>query len=222
MAVAVQISGQVRTLKQSYFTLKEQILDRYDCEIFLSTWGKEEELGWVFDLLHPVDYSIIEQTDENMDSLGISGLAKKYNHTDISYNGTYLFVKHFNVLCGMFHRWKSDTLRQQSGREYDAVINTRTDLVYGEPLPEEAIEAAQKYILIPAGFDWDCGLNDIFSVGHPKATSALCSEFVHYEEYMNQGVTNHPEGLFKHHALAMKLPVRRFSYTLFLRNMQVS
>jgi hypothetical protein len=222
MKIAVQVSGQLRTLNQSYQTLKSQILDRFDCDIFLTTWGNKEKLGWAFDLLQPKAYSINEFTQENLEKFGIARLAKEYNHTTISPQYVYLFVKHQNVLCGMFNRMMCDQVRRESGVEYDIVINTRTDLVYGEPLSEEVVEAAQRYLLIPQGFDWDCGLNDILSIGSPEVITTVCSEFNHYDEYMAEGITNHPENLFRHHVLKNKLPLRRFSYTLYLRNMQVS
>ncbi len=44
MKLACCISGQPRCFKSAYKSLKENILDHFDCDIFISTWSKEETL----------------------------------------------------------------------------------------------------------------------------------------------------------------------------------
>jgi hypothetical protein len=39
MRVAVCISGELRTYKENYESLKKNILDPYDADVFLSSWN---------------------------------------------------------------------------------------------------------------------------------------------------------------------------------------
>lgn len=223
MKIAVQIHGAVNLLKESYSSLKEQILDKFKCDIFFSTFGNESDLEWVVDLLKPVRHNIVPINEKTLEYTGINELIEKYkNKTDIGFDGLYHFVRQKNVLFGMYHKYNCNKLRSEYNKKYDIVISTRTDLVYGEPLVKKYVRAAKNSLLVPYGWDWEGGLNDLFAVGPPNIMDIFCSQFLFYEDYMQEGATTHPESLLRYHVVSKKLPLKRFSYMMYLRNERVS
>ena len=222
MKIAVQISGAIRTLAQSYRSLEEQILSRYDCDIYFSTFGAyDTNVTELFgDRLVEVRFMPFD-----IDSTCIRELNDKYKHTtEKDFKGAYLFVRQLNVLLGMYHKMYCNTMRIENikQRRYDVVISTRTDLHYGEPLVNKYVEAAKKYVLIPMGYDWDSGLNDLFQIGPPDAMTTVCDEFAYYQQYMDMGFVTHPENLFRMHLNYQRVPYTRFSYTMYLREARTS
>lgn len=223
MKIAVQISGQLRSIQQSFWSLKSQILDHFDCDLFLSTWGRAEDHQEVIDLIKPTGYTFEEFSRDNLDALGINRIVDKYKlSTLVNFYGLHKPANQRNAICFLYVKWKCNQIRQQSKIKYDVIINTRTDLVYGERLNPVYVEAAQDRLLIPAGHNWDGGVNDTFSIASPDVMDTLCDQFVEYEQYMNEYEINHPEYALRLHIMKHQLPLARFSYVIYLRERQLT
>jgi hypothetical protein len=217
MRIAVQMNGAPRTLRQSYRSLKQQILDHYDCDIYFATLGNEDELDWVKDLLQPAGFIALPYNDETLKQCGAKYLIDKYsNKTVWSYNHTFNLVRQKSVIVAMYTKWLCNELRMKISSSYDVVISTRTDLVYGEPLAIEWLEAAKDHLMIPIGWDWHGGINDLFAMGSPEIMNSFCGQYNNYIKYMENGCCTHPETLLKHHIIYQKLPLKRFYYTFYL------
>ena len=222
MKIAVQISGAVRTLNQSYRSLEEQILNRYDCDIYFSTFGTYDT-----NIIELFGNRLVEARflPFDIDSTCIRELNDKYKHTtEKDFKGAYLFVRQLNVLLGMYHKMYCNQVRVENIKnvQYDVVISTRTDLHYGEPLALHHVQAARECVLIPVGFDWDSGINDLFQIGPPDHMTTVCNEFLYYQQCMNMGFVTHPENLFRQYLNYQCVPYTRFLYVMYLRGIRTS
>jgi hypothetical protein len=221
MKIAVQFAGQLRSFVQPLQFFKRNVLQYLDCDIFLSTWKSMPAQMYE-------DQGPIEQFNDicKITALRTDKLTPNFqrNLIDACYNGWLIWEKNVKVeymVYGFYHKYMCNRLREdyemQNGIKYDAIIMLRPDLVLAEPFPVDILEHADDYLMIPAGSDWEWGINDLMAVGGSKHAEAYCDLYNNLEDYANRGVMIHPEHLNRYNIEELNIPLRRFSYITHLR-----
>lgn len=188
MKIAVCISGQPRNFKQSYNSLKQYYLDKYDCDVYFHSWKTPifESTNFGGGNHH---YSLTEQDYEDLISLY---KPKKYilEHPIVFDASNYkcpLWRQPLNNTLSMFYSiYKSFSLIEKT---YDYVIRTRFDVDYScldLSFPDEGIN-------IP---EWNTdyrvknrGYYDIFALGTQSLLKIYSETFSNIISY----VTNDPQ-----------------------------
>lgn len=68
MKLAVILTGHTRNFEKTFESLKKNVLDKHDCDLFINTWDKNQnsvntgQFGKFNLMYHPVDKNLINQT----------------------------------------------------------------------------------------------------------------------------------------------------------------
>jgi hypothetical protein len=164
MKIAICISGQPRNFKQSYISLKEYFLDRYNCDIYFHTWKANNFESTNFGFGN-TQYLL---TEEKYNDLIQLYNPKKYILEqpiifDASDYKCPIWRQPLNNTLSMFYSiYKSIQLIEE---EYDYIVRTRFDIDYSKL----NLELPQEGIILP---EWntdirvkDRGYYDIFAIG---------------------------------------------------------
>ena len=128
---------------------------------------------------------IVEDYDDiEKEILNIS--EKIINKLDIDYPPNFISSLRKVKLC--------NNLVKKSNIEYDIVVRTRPDILYGEVFVEKNTDSfhtpiAQSYH----------GVSDIFYYSSPKLMNIFCSFYDSLIDYINQGSHFNPHSLMMHH-----------------------
>lgn len=213
MKIAVQISGLIYTPFDSYYTFRQCLLNLFDCDIFVASTSNIKEIQ----LFNPLDYSHVSSEDY-IDS-GVNLLIDKYSSKYYKHkNGFQYHSNCESIFKALYQKYLCDQLRIKSEIKYDVVVWLRGDLMLAEPFTQSIINNTTNKILIPHCDDWHGGINDQICLGDPYQMSRMCSQILYLDEYFRDpSLTIHPERLLLHHILLQKIPVRKFSYTYYIR-----
>jgi len=195
MKIAVCVSGQLRNWKEGLASLKENILDYNDCDLYVQTYDTEEAREMIAEfspftaLLEPQvqDFTIPESVINN-----------KAPETNIE------------NMYWMYRNIKRCDQLLTPETHYDAVLRTRFDLKY--PGVIDLSTQNTESIWIPERGDWGGGLFDMVAFSSPENMRYYSSLIDHIEEYSNSGVLTHPETMLRHH-LKDKV-VERFNFPI--------
>lgn len=182
MKIAISISGQPRNFKESYASLKDIFLDKFDCDVYFHTWKS--------DSFESTDFGNGNVKYESSNS-DYENLIKLFNPVDYIIETPILFDAS-GYKCPIWRQPLNNTLSmyysiyksfQLINSEYDYVIRTRFDIDYSKlnsTLPENGIN-------IP---EWNTdirvkhrGYYDIFAVGNygdMKVYSQTFSNVIRY------------------------------------------
>jgi hypothetical protein len=158
MKIAINLSGHTRHYKgEPYENLKKKILDKYDCDVFISTWkqtGSNRRFSIkpleksnndlfneaeILDLYRPKKYEI---HDENVDF--VDDYIKWYSHLGCdltTHHGDWIYeyklepYNNFSIAAIMLHKIMScNSLIKKYMEEthvwYDYILRIRFDVVY--------------------------------------------------------------------------------------------
>lgn len=190
MKIAVCISGQPRAYKQGYEYLKRNLLDQYDCDIFIHTWKNsvydEED---VYDLYKPV----VGVADDYFQFSAM--LNRKYVNTPNAKvfpasNSVFAYYSLFrSCLYKIDHEVKTQT--------YDWVVKTRFDYALNAKIPFEQLNKEKLYIpncrMVPTR---DFG-NDQFAFGSSNVMNKYMSTYVNLDMYYAQGYQMNGEEMMR-------------------------
>lgn len=204
--IAMCISGYLRTFKDCYPTIKKNILDGNDIDIFIHTYDKiGNSSGW----RHPIDLS----EDIDMDFLesipNVKAIAvQKWDNIKYQFEKFRKYqprITNINVIATVFYKiYMCNELRKDYEREnnikYDLIIRMRGDQIFEKKIN---LNFPKDKILINA-YPWgdedyihhyvgeDCGqpggrnetewINDRFAVGIPENIDYLSELYLHFEE----------------------------------------
>jgi len=143
MKIAICLSGHLRTFDRTHQSLTEQLLDKYDCDVFVSTW---KNLGNAFayhcaytkgaDKEDPIiDESIVKDIYNplaiHMDDAEVEPVSNKLK---IDYNGrkTQNGAHMAQIMCMLYKIWDCNNLKKEQeekqGFKYDVVVRLRFDV----------------------------------------------------------------------------------------------
>lgn len=183
MKIAICISGHLRTFEKTHASLKRNVLDKYDCDVFLSTWdnvgntlyhahyptGFDEtddkiDVGRVKEVYQPTGLAIQNAFDEDVQAI------KKPFEGLTTRNGAN--VQH--IVPMYYKMWHCNNLRKEhqkkTGINYDVVVKCRPDVYIHKLDAEKAMEKIQ---FLPG----HCGFNDLIFLGPSDAMSDVFDLF---------------------------------------------
>jgi hypothetical protein len=104
--ISICLSGHCRNYKTVYPNLKEQLIDKYDCDIFISTFDEGEKINSeIIELYNPTaikfnknddEYNLkIEDHSNNLNQVNIltADVQNKNQNNDVSYKNSKFFSK---------------------------------------------------------------------------------------------------------------------------------
>jgi hypothetical protein len=208
MKIAILYSGLINNNIEEYYNNHFQyILSQYkNIDIYISTYDISnsesiEDLEKLFDIktLHVESWqSVINKLEE------IQNIIHTFAHE----------TKILNTLS-MFYKLKQCYNLIQA-KKYDIVIRNRIDLKFDNFL----VLDKNLYLNVPAGGDHRGGLLDLFAYGSQEIMQKYCSIYDYLTEYiLNNTTIFHPESLLRYHCNNLGLPLNRFRYNIYLRNM---
>jgi hypothetical protein len=161
MRIALCISGQPRFFKEGYASLKENFLNRYDCDIFIHSWHSNDLVGQSYDTTHNGSANKVGIIEKNIPEY-ILNLYKptKYLFEEpkifpsvLSYTSENLKdgVNPNGVYSMFYSIFKANEIKKQYeieiAKEYDIVIRLRFDLQYNSLLQLENFDNSKLYVL---------------------------------------------------------------------------
>lgn len=187
MKVAILIAGHLRCWKQLYPYFKTNFIDRYNPDIFISTWNDEGWWKW------GNEKGIYENSPRvNFDEVIEAYKPKTIGHED--YEVYDLIFKEraekFTNKIGwpknvvsMTYRWLDacnmlETYSKENNVKYDLVIRTRTDLIIHSDLPEFD---SSKFYIIHNDYHQG-GLNDVIHIGNKEDIFKVNKMYLQLEE----------------------------------------
>jgi len=206
MKVAVCISGCLRKFKSAYPYLKENILDKLDCDIFMSSWAgtdsnhtgmySDEGTSQEFiELYKPKAFEFNSYSDGDPAYEKIKNISQE---TTYWLHGVAWFFNLWN--CG---RLKNEYAKQNNVT-YDLVVITRPDCVITSSLNSscmtEAIHNPVYFTHIKNHPRQKNHPNDIFGLCNNEVHATLC-QIVNRLDYLQQGGTRFDKGEYLYNNL---------------------
>lgn len=204
--IALCISGYLRTFEKCYPSIKKNILDGNDVDIFIHTYNKKgNSSGWrhAIDLTEKINIDFLENIPnvkaieiENWDNIRYK--FERFRNQQPS-------ITNINVIATIFYKiYKCNELRKkyeiENNIKYDLVIRMRGDQVFEKKI---VFDFPEDKILINS-YPWgdedyihhfvgdDCNqpgsrnetewINDRFAVGNSENIDYLCDLYNHFDE----------------------------------------
>lgn len=179
MKIAVCISGQPRAYAQGYEYMKRNLLDKYDCDIFIHTWhNKVYRSDDVIELYKPVDF-LVENT------LSKSFYDSKFTNTPNAAG----WPPHATVsmFYSMFQSLFLKTKHELLFSKYDWIVKTRFDYAINGVIPFDQLDINKLYIP-------NCRMtpmrnfgNDQFAFGSNMVMTDYMSTYLYMNQYYEAG-----------------------------------
>lgn len=221
MKIAIQLFGHLRSFRDTFSYIQENILDIYDCDVFMHTWSEEEHSDPTW---HQMEHKKPNPTQRKTiyQHYPLKGLDIEDN-ANIKGEGFFNTSNNISLraLKAMLHsQFRVNQIRnnyqKETGVEYDYVITLRPDVM---PLTKLDLT------LYEAEFDFqpECSIHftngnhyhyqktkaiftplasDLFFLAQPKTMDTLCSAIDDFERYfidftnVNDGGISSPEASF--------------------------
>jgi hypothetical protein len=190
MKVCLLLSGQMRNGIETFPLLKSNLLDRYDTDIFISTWDYPN-LHNELKIYNPIAVDI-----ENYEA----GFADKFK--SIVSDNEYKLESNANLIsaASMWYKtMKVNNIRREHqrwiGTEYDIVIKTRPDILIEQPI--EFIKPELDTLYVPKGWDWSSGLNDLMAYGNEYTMHEYCRLFYDFKKVIDTMEIINPERILR-------------------------
>jgi len=212
MKIAICISGHLRTFELCHPSLKRNVLDKYDCDIFFSTWtnigntnypanyqpgfdeaDEKTDIKRIYEIYNPISTIIEDSTSDEIKNLKkpFEGL-KTRNGADI-----------YQVVPMFYKMWNCNNLKKaheaEKGFKYDITVKMRPD-IYIDHIHMEA--AKEKIQFIPA----HCGYNDILFFGPNDCMNDVFELYPLLSPEINYGVFENAENIMHSHVIGNNIP----------------
>ena len=212
MKVCLLLSGGMRNATETFPSFKSNLLDRYDTDVFISTWNSHNVYDSI-SLFNPISVDV-----ENYEA----GFQLKWNEL-VSHN-EYKLETNAN-LVSMISMWyktlRVNQLRKKyentMGFKYDLIIKTRPDVVLEEPI--DLIQSDN--LVIPFGWDWSEGINDLMAWGNQYNMDTYCELFYTFSSLANSMDKINPETMLKQYLKIKNIKTERPKVDLTLRDMNI-
>jgi hypothetical protein len=204
MKIALCLSGGLRNFKDTYYSFKNFLLDRYDVDVFF--YGLENKEGVdkntidLINLYNPKKFKI------NTNSFYETLKSELFNIDQKKEANTY--YSFFNVMKCV--ELKSE-YEIENKFKYDIVIRSRTDLFWFREINKDEIDLAKNNILTPEEWSFkgvnNFGRFDGFAIGTSDLINEYSKLFERIEEYNYKIKPNlHGESLIGYHLMINNIP----------------
>jgi SAM-dependent methyltransferase len=211
LKTALCISGHLRTFESNYESVRVNILNRMDCDVFIHTW---DSLGLAHrhhdNSLHRVE------TDKLIDRIQDLYKPKKlvvepnkiFEITDLMKARSE--GRDNSGILSMFYKIEAcNNIKTEYEKEhnftYDCVVRFRGDLFIEQALPVDS-NTNLDYLFIPMYGNYG-GLCDQLAYGSSKIMDTYVSLYSNIKKYLEYGATLNPEKILQFHIDACKIPV---------------
>lgn len=220
--VALCISGHLRTFESNFKTIKEHILDKLDCDVFIHTW---DMLGAPFRAgdsnLHITDTKRYVNTIQHLyqpKKLIIEG-SKQFNVPPIMHQRSDGHRDIVGILSMFYKIEECNKMRKEYEEEnnikYDFVIRFRADLWMDGPIPIDSRTTTNHlYLPIYGNFGGAC---DQIAFGSPAIMDKYCSLFSNIEKYLHAGCPLNPEKLLLFHLETQNVPIAKVAIRFVIK-----
>lgn len=211
---ALCISGHLRTFEDNYQSVKNNILDKLDCDVFIHTWD-----------IMGLSYRF---TDASLYAVETRRLAERiknlYNPKKFVMEQTKTFIAtplmharqldHRDIpgILSMFYKIEACNqlkidYENENNFKYDCVIRFRGDLYMETGLPIDSTTNLN-HLFIPVFGNFG-GVCDQFAYGSSSIMDTYASLYSNITKYMQAGAPMNPERLLQFHVDVNKLPIHK-------------
>lgn len=179
----------MRNADEVFPLFKSNLLDRYDVDVFISTWDSPNVYNLV-KLFNPIAFDIEDYTIQ---------FTKKFK--DIVKEDEFKLETNANLVSACAMWYKTMRVNQLAINhikwfgEYDIVIKTRPDIIIEQPI--EFIKPNINTIYIPKGWDWSEGIGDLMAYGDVKTMNDYCTLFYDFKSIIREMNKINPERILK-------------------------
>lgn len=219
---ALCISGHLRTFANNFDSVRNNILELMDCDVFIHTW---DNLGLSYRPCDSRVYAI--QTQNIIDKIKELYKPKKLV---VEPNRNFIVTPQMKIrqldqrdipgILGMYYKIEAcNDLKKKYEIEnnfiYDCVIRFRGDLFMEMPFPiDNSTNLNSLFIPMFGNFG---GLCDQLAYGSSTIMDVYSSLYSRIPEYMNNGAPMHPEKLLQWHVNVNKLPVTKVNIKFLIK-----
>lgn len=219
---ALCISGHLRTFEENYNSIKENILDRLDCDVFIHTW---DILGLSYRFTD-ADLHVTET------SLLLDRIKQLYHPKKVIIEKTKTFpvkpimqarlVDHRDIpgILSMYYKVEAcnDLKREyekENGFIYDCVIRFRGDLYVEQIIPIDE-RTNLNYVFLPVFGNFG-GACDQFAYGNSSVMDKYSTLYSNIERHLHSGAPFHPEKLLLYHIEQQGLPIAKVNFKYVIK-----
>jgi SAM-dependent methyltransferase len=219
---ALCISGHLRTFEANYQSVKTNILDRMDCDVFIHTW---DILGmsyrWLDANLHVIDTNALTEKIQAMYKPKAL-VIEKTRMLPVKPIMHQRVIDHRDVpgILSMFYKIEEcNKLKKEyeiaNNMKYDCVIRFRGDLFVEHQIPiGENTNLNHLYIPMYGNFN---GICDQFAFGNSEVMDKYSSIYTNLEKYLIAGAPMHPERMMQYHIQAQGLSVVKTNFRYLIK-----
>lgn len=194
MKVAVVLSGELRTFDECYPSMREHILDRNDCDIFMQVM-ESDRVGDAVGMYKPKAFCV-ESSD--VVEKEISKVRFEQRNTPWMWRN---IARGFSLV---------------PHGQYDCVIRARYDLKYVQSLDLSGYSMLNYNI--PMGGDCEGGVFDMFAFSSYDNMAWYCGLHHSLDEYIGKmGCRAHPETLLRFHLSKKNTPMDRIGFGIVVK-----
>lgn len=222
MKLAICLSGQLREFKRAYPSLKKNVLDIVDCDIFAYVWEPKRQP--FFEIEGSIRYPDEGSTDEFRDLYKPTVFRKEIwdEDTESFFNNPRFDTNrhpHASVIryqALLYMAWSANRLKNDYSRlwnkNYDAVIKYRSDIEIKTPILAEQIkDAIENNVFYTDVLRWDAMVSDIFWLANPEIMNYACSLWEYFNELHDNGVQFNTEVMFRKWLVKNRILVKQHS-----------
>lgn len=222
LKAALCISGHLRTFLDNYKSVKENILDRLNCDVFIHTW---ETLGMSYRFtdgnLHFTETrNLIDRIHQLYKPKQII-IEKTKNFTVTSLMRQRLLDgRDIPGIIGMYYKIEQcnnlkKEYEQKAGFTYDCVIRFRGDLWVEQPIPiNDSTNLNHVFLPMYGNFGGAC---DQFAFGNSAMMDKYASLYSNLDSLMQAGAPMHPERLLHFHLEQQRVPIAKVHYKYVIK-----
>lgn len=222
LKTALCISGHLRTFESNYKSVKDNILDKMDCDVFIHTW---DTLGLSYRFTDSNLYTA--ETKKMVDTIYqlytpkklVIEKSKPFHVTPIMHKQ---LLDHRDIpgILSMYYKIEEcnkikKEYEDEHNFKYDCVVRFRGDLWVEQPIPVyDNINLNHVFLPIYGNFSGAC---DQFAYGSSEVMDKYASLYSNIEKYLHAGAPMHPERILLFHLETLNLPIAKVSFKYVIR-----
>lgn len=203
MKVAVCFSGHTRTFEKTSQSIRQHLLDKYDCDVFMHTWDvkgttRKEDVGGL----------------TSIDVASLNALCKIKTlmiepqiQFDLENHDCFLYARTppHNVKSKWYSAKKSFELSQQSEVKYDVIVSVRPDMLFHENV---ILSSREKVLFLPGNVKTPNGtLHDYFAFGDVSVMKSYFELYDQFDHLCENVAQFRPETIFTYHVLNKQIDI---------------
>ena len=212
MKVCLLLSGGMRNATETFPSFKSNLLDRYDTDVFISTWNSHNVYDSI-NLFNPISVDV-ENYEAGFQSKWESLVSHNEHKLETNANLVSMISMWYKTIRVNQLRTKYENLM---GFKYDLIIKTRPDIRIEEPM--NLIQSPN--LSIPYGWDWSEGINDLMAWGNQYNMDTYCELFYMFASLANSMDKINPETMLKQYLKIKNIKTERPKVDLTLRDMNI-